>query len=157
MPRSRDGRPGATIRAPEGPLDFTPFDPHAADLGQPALDAEHRGQIELMNRLGAAIAAGAAPEAVAIEIDRLVGYLDVHFMSELITMRERAYPGYDAHVAEHDHAIELLHRLKGRCAAGDAPALLEVLGALNGWLVGHIRSADAEFVRFGRDDSAAAD
>jgi hemerythrin len=129
-------------------LDFAPFDSHAADLGQPALDAEHRGQIELMNRVGAAVAAGATPAAVAPEVGRLAGYLDVHFMSELIAMRERGYPGYDAHVAEHDQAIELLHRLKERCAAGDAQALLEVLGALNGWLVGHIHNADAAFVRY---------
>jgi hemerythrin-like metal-binding protein len=138
-------------------VDFTPFDPHAADLGVPAMDAEHRGQIELMNRAGKAIASGALPAAIAQEVGKLAGYLDVHFMSELIAMREQGYPGYEEHVAEHDQAIELLHRLKDRCAQGDAPALLELLGALNGWLVGHIRSADAEFARFGREGSAAGD
>ena len=138
-------------------MDFTPFDPHAADLGVPTLDAEHRGQIELMNRVGAAIASGATPAAIAQEIGKLAGYLEVHFMSELIAMRERSYPLYDAHVAEHDQAIELLHQLKERCAQGDAPALIELLGALNGWLVGHIRNADAAFVRFGRDGHAAGD
>jgi len=129
-------------------LDFTPFDPHAADLGVPTLDAEHRGQIELMNRVGAAIASGATPAAIAQEIGKLAGYLEVHFMSELIAMRERGYPLYDAHVAEHDQAIDLIYRLKDRCAQGDTQALRELLGVLHGWLVDHIRSADAAFARF---------
>jgi hemerythrin-like metal-binding protein len=132
-------------------LDYTPFDPHAADLGLPALDAEHRGQIELMNRVGTAIAAGASPSEVAPEVGRLADYIEVHFASELIAMRERGYGAYDAHVAEHDQAIELLRRLKERCAAGDQQALLELLGALHGWLVAHIRGADAAFARDERE------
>ena len=138
-------------------MDFTPFDPHAADLGLPALDAEHRGQIELMNRVGAAIASGTRPADVALEVGKLAGYLDVHFMSELIAMREQGYPGYDAHVAEHDQAIELLYRIRDRCARGDRQALLELLVALNTWLIGHIRSADAAFARFGREGQVEGD
>jgi len=69
-------RPRATIRSPEGPLDFTPFDPHAADLGVPRWTRRHRGQIELMNRVGAAIASGATPAAIAQEIGKLAGYLE---------------------------------------------------------------------------------
>lgn len=127
---------------------FVPFDRHAADIGDPALDAEHRGQIELMNRVGETITSGSAPTDIAFEIGKLAGYLDVHFVSEMIRMREEAYPDYAAHQAEHDHAMTMLETLRTRCAAGDESAMLEALRALDGWLVAHIRRSDRAFVEF---------
>jgi hemerythrin len=127
---------------------FQRFDTHAADLGVPALDAEHRGQIELMNHVGEAITAGFSAVEITAAVDSLVGYLEAHFMSEQIAFREQGYPGYEAHQAEHDEAIALLRGLHTRAAAGDVRAMLEILGGLETWLVQHIRSSDAAFARF---------
>lgn len=129
-------------------MDFRPFDVCATDLGLPALDEEHRGQIELMNELGAAIAAKRAPAEISLALDRLTGYLDAHFMSEQIAMRERAYPEYDAHRMEHDAAIDMLRELGARGASGDATTLLRILRALDEWLVVHVRTSDAAYARF---------
>jgi hemerythrin-like metal-binding protein len=112
------------------------------DLGVPELDAEHREQLVRMNHLVAAIAEGRPPGSVAGELESLVGYLEAHFLSEQIVMREQAYPGYDAHQQEHDEAITLMRRLQERYLAGDLAASEELMRALRGWLVGHIQSAD---------------
>lgn len=119
-------------------------------LGVAELDAEHRGQLERMDRLIAALERSEPLERSLGALRELVEYLEVHFMSEQIVMRERGYPAYDAHVREHDEAVRLLRTLGERCAAGDARAATDLLGALRGWLVEHIDSADrslAEFLR----------
>jgi hemerythrin-like metal-binding protein len=112
------------------------------ELGVPQVDAEHREQLMRMNRLVAAMAEAKAPSAVAEDLESLIGFLEAHFLSEQIVMREQAYPGYDAHQLEHDEAIALMRRLQDRFLAGDLAASEELMRALRGWLVGHIQSAD---------------
>lgn len=118
------------------------------DLGHPGMDAEHRGQLELMNRLEAALASGRPASELVGELARLVAYLDAHFLSEQVAMRELAYPDYDEHVREHDRAISLLRELKSRCDAGDARMTAERLAALRGWLLAHIQTTDRKLVEF---------
>lgn len=125
-----------------------PADAHSIELGVPALDAEHREQLARMNRLVEAIASGRPPHAVADDLESLIGYLEAHFLSEQIVMREQAYPGYDAHQLEHDEAIALMRRLQERFLKGDLAASEELMRALRGWLIGHIRSADRALVGY---------
>ena len=129
-------------------MPYVAQDPKSVMLGIAELDAEHAEQLRWMNRLGAAIDAGAAPETIAEDVETLVGYLEAHFLSEQIVMRENAYPGYGAPRAEHDEAITILRELEAKLAAGDAAAVEDVLRALSGWLVGHIRTADLALAEF---------
>jgi hemerythrin len=119
-----------------------PSDEPAIELGVPSLDAEHREQLARMNRLVAAIGAAPPPSALAGDLESLIGYLEAHFLSEQIVMREQAYPAYDAHQLEHDEAITLMRRLQERYVSGDLAASEELMRALRGWLIGHIQSAD---------------
>jgi hemerythrin len=129
-------------------MPYVAQDPASVVLGIPELDAEHAEQLRWMNRLGAAIDAGASPETIADDVETLVGYLEAHFLSEQIMMRENAYPGYGSHRAEHDEAVTILRDLQAKFAAGDTAALQELLQALSGWLVGHIRTADLALASF---------
>lgn len=117
-------------------------DAHSIELGIPEIDAEHREQLARMDRLAEAIAAGRPPHAVADDLESLIGYLEAHFLSEQIVMREHAYPDYEAHQLEHDDAMVLMRRLQGRFLTGDLAASEELMRALRGWLIGHIQSAD---------------
>ena len=97
-----------------------------------------------------AIEQGDAAGEIAARLDELIHYLDAHFMSEQLAMREHAYPGYEAHVREHDDAIDLLRKLESRCKSGEGDVAMEILGALRGWLIGHIQTTDhalAEFMK----------
>ena len=123
-------------------MSYPPEDPASVDLGVPSLDAEHREQLQRMNRLGAAIAAGAPTRSIGDDLESLIDYLEAHFMSEQILMREQAYPAYEAHVREHDEAIILLRKLQVRFHAGDLAALEDLVRGLRGWLIAHIQSAD---------------
>jgi hemerythrin-like metal-binding protein len=123
-------------------------DAGAVDLGVEMLDAEHKGQLERMEELESAIRDGAARPELSARLDELVRFLEAHFMSEQIAMREHAYPAYEAHVREHEDAIELLRDLEARCSRGDAEVAVEILAALRGWLVSHIHTTDHSLAEF---------
>lgn len=114
----------------------------AIALGVPTLDVEHEEQLARMDRLAAAIVAAQPSHAVAGDLESLIGYLEAHFLSEQIVMREQAYPAYDAHRHEHDEALTLLRHLQERYLSGDLAASEELMRGLRGWLLGHIQSAD---------------
>lgn len=118
------------------------------DLGHPDLDAEHRGQLELMNRLDAGLAAGRTLEELVGDFDRLVAYLDAHFVSEQIVMREQSYEGYADHLREHEQAISLLRDMQARYDVGDARMTAEILAALRGWLLAHVQTTDRKLAEF---------
>jgi hemerythrin-like metal-binding protein len=138
-------------------MDYRAPDPDLVRLGAEWLDTEHEAQLEEMNALGQAIADGKPKSEILAAIDHLVEFLEGHFLSEQIAMREWAYPDYESHVREHDNAVGLLRDLRVRMVADDPDAAGEVIRGLRGWLLGHVRSADADLARFlGANPSASA-
>lgn len=118
------------------------------ETGYEPMDAEHRVQLGMMDTLDDAVRRNLGPGAVRLALDGLIGYLEAHFLSEQVLMRERAYPGYENHTGDHDHALQLLGELRARTEARDDALTLEVCSALRRWLMAHIESHDAQLARF---------
>ena len=116
-------------------------------LGVPVMDAEHEAQLRLLDELEAA-AAARDPEKVRERLATFVGWLDAHFLSEQLLMRGHAYPGYAAHVQDHEAAIGILGELRSKIDAGEDDLQPRVLEALRRWLVGHVTTADRDFAEF---------
>ena len=116
-------------------------------LGVPVMDAEHQAQLRLLDELEAA-AASRDPEKVRERLETFVGWLDAHFLSEQLLMRGHAYPGYAAHVQDHDAAIGILGELRSKIDSGEDDLQPQVLEALRRWLVGHVTTADHDFAEF---------
>ncbi len=122
---------------------------HAAMLrGLAWLDAEHEEQLERIRRVQDLIAERRTPAEIGRAIEDLVGYLETHFVSEQIVMRERAYPDRETHIEEHDRAVLMLRELEARCKAGDASSSAATIEALGEWLVSHIRTADRQLAEY---------
>lgn len=114
-------------------------------LGVPEIDVEHELQIELVHAVRTALAAGDVATAQAA-IGRLDDVTNAHFLAEQLLMRLHAYPGYAAHVQEHDGLIEELRKLwRQPLEAGDAEAVAQRLEL---WLRAHIATADEAFASF---------
>ena len=118
------------------------------DLGVESMDREHRGQLEHMSLLEAAIEEGRPAAEIARLTEDLVQYLQAHFLSEQISMRESAYPAYEDHLGEHDEAVLLLEQLEERARAGDLRAGSELLTVLRGLLVEHVHRSDSTLVTY---------
>ena len=112
------------------------------------LKAEHDVQLSLYRALQEAIRAGRERGEIAGLLEQLAEYTKVHFMSEQLVMRFYDYPGYQAHVQEHDRLMERIESLRRRFDAGDAGPLAELAGSLRGWLLEHMESQDRPWDRF---------
>ncbi len=123
-------------------------DAHDPKTGFQAIDVEHEVQLGLLDALESAVRDRRGPGSVRSALDGLIGYLDAHFLSEQLLMREHAYPEYQRHVLEHDHALQLMSELRDRCHAREDELSLEVLGALRRWLLAHIEAHDTDLGRF---------
>lgn len=121
---------------------------HNPKTGFEAIDVEHEVQLGLMDALESAVREGRGPGAVRAALDGVIGYLDAHFLSEQLLMREHAYPDYQRHVLEHDHALQLMSDLRDRCNAREDELSLDVLVALRRWLLAHIEAHDTSLGRF---------
>ncbi|HEX6850159.1 MAG TPA: hemerythrin family protein [Candidatus Polarisedimenticolaceae bacterium] len=121
--------------------------PDDVRLGVPAIDAEHEAQLKLLDALEAAAASGDR-ERTRDRLATFVTYLDAHFLSEQLLMRGHAYPGYAAHVQDHEAAIGMMNELRERIDAGEDELQPPVLDALRRWLIGHVTTVDRDFAEF---------
>jgi hemerythrin len=121
----------------------------ALSVGVPQIDAQHQELFRRADRLLEAMIARDRTEA-----GRLIGFLReyalVHFGAEEELMRERRFPGYEVHKAEHDaFAAELeglaaLHATDGPTAA----LVLHLERRVCDWLRGHVTFTDVALGRF---------
>lgn len=110
-----------------------------------AMNSEHRLQASLIAALKDAVATGRDADAAVGIFDRLLEFTKVHFASEEMLMRLYAYDGFDAHVQEHEDAMERLSAVRDRCHAGDTALTLEAVESLGRFIAAHIGQADRSF------------
>lgn len=113
-----------------------------AAVGLAEIDGEHRMQLGLISALRQAVAEKRDRTEVGEILDRLVEFTKVHFMSEQLLMRLHSDPDYEAHVQEHERAVERLEQLEAGFRDGDAGLSLNALDSLHNWLTAHMLDSD---------------
>jgi hemerythrin-like metal-binding protein len=71
-------------------------------VNDPALDAQHRQIIEILNTLYLALNAADTVAVTRRAMDQLVRYTHTHFADEERVMKEIGFPDLTAHKALHD-------------------------------------------------------
>ncbi len=109
-------------------------------VGDRHLDEQHKGLIQLINKLG-----GGAP--VPVVLDELQSYVDEHFRDEERMMKEAGYPELAAHKLQHAAFEEWLEASRQACRSGDVVGLLRdsINSYLKTWLVNHILVSDKAY------------
>ncbi|MBS0394909.1 MAG: bacteriohemerythrin [Proteobacteria bacterium] len=116
----------------------------ALQVGVAAIDAEHERLVAAVNRLAAALRAGAAREALERGLAELVGEVEHHFGTEEAHMRLHPYPGAAEHRAEHGRLLSVARSL---LAHVDEQSTAIGVRYLADWLPRHIQTYDAELGR----------
>lgn len=106
------------------------------------MEAEHRVQLGLLKAFQEVLGRPEGREAAGVLLRQLLDYSEAHFVSEQILMREHAYPGYEAHVAEHDRLLEQMRRIVLEWESGDTAALGQEAVRVEEWLALHMRTTD---------------
>ena len=121
---------------------------HDTHLGHDALDLEHEGQTDLLTALETELLGAQDKARLGELLGRLIEFTEIHFMSEQVLMRERAYPGLPAHEAEHDRLMEQMRGFQNRIGSGECSLTPGDVSALRDWVLNHIRTKDTAFARY---------
>ena len=106
----------------------------------PAIDHQHRGLIEALNRVMIAVSSHAGAQVVVSRLDDLIDEARLHFESEEALMREARLKSLEAHAAEHRSLLGDLRVLRNNSDFGDDVAM--ALQHLDRWLIDHIETFD---------------
>jgi hemerythrin len=117
-------------------------------LNIPSVDSEHALQIDLVEALGKAVAAGKSREVANEILEKLLDFTRVHFLAEELMMRMESYPGYEAHLGEHGELLAELQKLRTAHERSDTPVTHNAVEGLRSWLSGHVRNQDRAFADF---------
>lgn len=122
--------------------------PDGLSTGILDMDVEHGLQVALVEAFRSAVAEGRGADETDAILQRLEDYTNSHFLAEQLLMRLHSYPGYEAHLHEHDRLAQALRLLRERHAGGAAPPTAEAAAGLRDWLASHIKTLDRALARF---------
>lgn len=119
-------------------------------LGIPAIDADHKLLVELLNRFLAASVKGVEPDGLAAILNDLIEQTRAHFAREELMLDRNDYPDLALHKAEHDRLLQQAKHFQERYEEGTAPRDLSMETAefLQSWLLEHIIRTDKPYKPF---------
>ncbi len=112
------------------------------------LDNQHKKIIVLINDLHSAMRQAKGKEALADILDELTDYTVFHFSAEEKLMKEKNFPGYVNHKAEHDKLTKQVKELAANYKSGKNVVSQEVMLFLKEWLLHHIGESDKKYSSF---------
>jgi hemerythrin len=113
------------------------------------IDYEHRVLIDLLNQVEVLSQSDAVTHESKLAVfQELSDYVKTHFFMEEEMMRAFGYPGYAAHLAQHDEFRAKVLQLQNDLLQGDMAIMGFVSNFLNRWLVNHILKVDQELATF---------
>ena len=131
-------------------VDYSTLVTWGADLefGVPHIDDDHRRLMDLVNRVYAAIKAGAEAGVLAEAFADLRRYASKHFTEEDAFMVGLRYPGTDEHRRQHQTFLARLDALAEDFQRGAKTTSIDVISLLGSWWQNHIADADAAVAHF---------
>ncbi len=116
-------------------------------IGVPAVDAEHRELIELINEVHRRLQAGEQGMTVGEFLGEIFARISAHFALEERIMRERGYDQLGAHKTDHERLLDAMRDIMDdyedrKIFDPEAFAM-----RLNDWFSEHFRTHDARLHR----------
>ncbi len=113
-------------------------------VGDPSVDHEHQGMIELLNELHASLEGEVDKEAVSRFLGEVHARIGAHFALEEQIMRERGYDQYEDHKADHERLLDDIRDIMDRHESGAFVDYQEELSShLQEWFTAHFKTKDA--------------
>jgi len=125
-----------------GLISWTP----ALALGHPAIDAQHRRLVDLLNRLFDALHSGKTRTILEGVLAELITYTQTHFQDEETLFLNSGYPDKEKHLAKHKDFVETVSRFKNDFVGGRVVMGSETMAFLKDWLVEHIQGTDRQII-----------
>jgi len=112
------------------------------------IEEEHQVQLGLVDLLIQTVEANEHHEKLSEILDQLIGFTEVHFMSEQLIMRRHSYKGYAQHEGEHVLLTETLLEIRAQAHTQDKELNPTKVRDLRESLLKHIATQDKQLARF---------
>ncbi len=125
------------------------------ETGIDSIDSQHKILVDILNKLGNAIATCQEIPEVNSLLDELFLYTQVHFSDEEAIMDASNMPIEEkiAHKALHNQFIQQLSNIKIEPSKLDQQVTEDLLQFLTTWLVSHILGSDMEVARYSKRET----
>jgi len=117
-------------------------------VGVELFDQQHKGLVDLINKLHEAMSEGKSRTVMASILDDLVKYTVIHFTSEEELFHKHHYPLDQEHTQQHQALTEQVLKFKHDFDNGQVMISVYVLDFLKKWLIEHIQGADMRYKDF---------
>ncbi len=117
------------------------------------IDEQHRGLVNLVNRLYSALRNGQGNAALGEILEELIQYTAVHFKTEEDLMVRYSYPDYESHKRTHDGLVKQVLEIQSKFKEGRGTLSVELMNFLKSWLINHIQGMDMGYKGFFPADS----
>jgi len=117
-------------------------------VGISEIDEQHQRLIGYINDLQTAMLEGKARDRVALVLEDLIAYADVHFKTEEHLMERYGYADTPLHKLEHGNFVNKVSRLMRDCDGMQISVTLDLMKFLRDWLTGHIMNTDRRYAPF---------
>ncbi len=118
-------------------------------VGIHKLDAQHRGLLELINKIGdLADARGAVKPSTFGALNEMIRYADNHFRTEEGYLEKYCYPGYPEQKKEHEAFVERAFSMAQDLEKESGLSLGAIIFYLEDWYVDHVLGIDQEYKQF---------
>ncbi|WP_052464895.1 bacteriohemerythrin [Geoalkalibacter subterraneus] len=112
------------------------------------IDMQHKRLVEMINKLYHAMKTGKGDQVMGPLFVDLIEYTGKHFATEERFMKDKTYPDYESHKAEHEKLVARVLELKAKLEKGEKVFSSEVFNFLKGWLINHIQGTDKKYAPF---------
>lgn len=113
--------------------------------GVRAMDEQHKGLVNTLNELHAAMLAGQSNGVTGKLLTALVKYTHEHFTAEEALMTRTRYPKLAAHCGKHRDLTGQVEHFVQRYERGEIALNLDLLMFLRDWLLNHIQKEDRDY------------
>lgn len=121
-------------------------------VGVASVDHEHEHLINVINKLGEEIELGTSPDMLDTLLGEIYAQIESHFAIEERVMRERAYPGFSAHKADHETLLDTIRNIMDDVAHSTSSEITGALGhKMSLWFSEHFRTRDKAFNQYTND------
>lgn len=114
-------------------------------VGVKTLDEQHKGLVQTLNELHAAMMRGDAKGATGPLLDKLVRYTREHFAAEEALMSRAQYPSTSQHRTRHRDLTRQVEDYVQRYRSGEITLNVQLLNFLRDWLINHIQKEDQNY------------
>jgi methyl-accepting chemotaxis protein/hemerythrin len=117
-------------------------------VGVGIIDEQHKGLVDLINELNAAMRQRRSDSVLVGVLERLKQYTVKHFATEEEFFDKFGYPDTASHKKAHHDLVEKVLAFEAELKSGRAKVTMEIMRFLKDWLVGHIMGTDKRYGPF---------